>query len=326
MEQMGQSQCIGQVNTNDESVIESGSRVIVWCAPRSISTALLKCLSAVDGIEVWFEPFYRCLAIETPGTAISRSIESGAVEKGDTHTKTCQQLETFDANCSQEAKLSLSYSSVKHRLENSTSRHVFVKDISVAMTRVNFEHLPKGYRHTFLIRHPLRVFASLRKAVTSSFSDLGLLRDSARDEATFDIGRDHPLGDGSQMGVRETYELWKYVRENLESDPIVIDGDELLANPAEVLSKYCEAADLPYDKSLLTWDASVAVLNKWIIVGDGSLEKLIPFYGRALRSSHFSTPSEIPSRDHVTPDVIRCTDEVMKYYEEMYQCRLKLVT
>ncbi|XP_071489791.1 uncharacterized protein [Diadema antillarum] len=323
MESVGYSQRVGQSTSSDETVIESGSRVILWCVPRSISTALTKCLSAVDGIEVWFEPFWRCLAIETPGTALSRS-KSGAEEENKlTDTKTCQQAKTVDTNYTQETEQTFSYSSVKHRLENSTSRHVFVKDISVAMTRVNFEHLPKGYRHTFLIRHPLRVFASLRKAVTSSFSDLGLLRDSARDEATFDIGRDHPLGDGSQMGVRETYELWKYVRENLESDPIVIDGDELLANPAEVLSKYCEAADLPYDKSLLTWDASVAVLNKWIIVGDGSLEKLIPFYGRALRSSHFSTPSEIPSRDHVTPDVIRCTDEVMKYYEEMYQCRLK---
>ena len=36
----------------------TGVRVILWCVPRTISTALTKCLSHIDGMETWFEPFY----------------------------------------------------------------------------------------------------------------------------------------------------------------------------------------------------------------------------------------------------------------------------
>ena len=37
-----------------------GSRVIIWCVPRSISTALTKCLSFIDGMQVWFAPYVYC--------------------------------------------------------------------------------------------------------------------------------------------------------------------------------------------------------------------------------------------------------------------------
>ena len=36
------------------------SRTIMWCVPRSGSTALTKCLSFIDGIEVWMEPYAYC--------------------------------------------------------------------------------------------------------------------------------------------------------------------------------------------------------------------------------------------------------------------------
>ena len=34
-----------------------GSRTILWCVPRSISTAFCKCVSFIEDIEVWFEPY-----------------------------------------------------------------------------------------------------------------------------------------------------------------------------------------------------------------------------------------------------------------------------
>ena len=32
-------------------------RVKLWCVPRSTSTAILKCLTYVPNIQVWFEPY-----------------------------------------------------------------------------------------------------------------------------------------------------------------------------------------------------------------------------------------------------------------------------
>ena len=37
--------------------VDNGSRTFLWCIPRVMSTALCKCLSFIDGMEVWFEPY-----------------------------------------------------------------------------------------------------------------------------------------------------------------------------------------------------------------------------------------------------------------------------
>ena len=39
-----------------------GSRTILWCIPRSVSTALMKCLSFIEDNEVWSEPYSFCYA------------------------------------------------------------------------------------------------------------------------------------------------------------------------------------------------------------------------------------------------------------------------
>ena len=47
-------------STNSADIADCGSRTFLWCVPRSTSTALTKCLSFIEGIEVWFEPFCYC--------------------------------------------------------------------------------------------------------------------------------------------------------------------------------------------------------------------------------------------------------------------------
>ena len=37
------------------------TRTFLWCVPRSGSTALTKCLTAIEGMNVWFEPFISCV-------------------------------------------------------------------------------------------------------------------------------------------------------------------------------------------------------------------------------------------------------------------------
>ena len=38
-------------------------RIIMWSAPRTASTAITKCLAAIDGMEVWLEPYnHACTA------------------------------------------------------------------------------------------------------------------------------------------------------------------------------------------------------------------------------------------------------------------------
>ena len=38
----------------------SRNRTFLWCTPRSCSTVLTKCLSGVEALQVWFEPYCFC--------------------------------------------------------------------------------------------------------------------------------------------------------------------------------------------------------------------------------------------------------------------------
>ncbi|XP_071477861.1 uncharacterized protein [Diadema antillarum] len=303
---------------------EARSRTIMWCVPRTISSAVTKCFSAIDGIEVWFEPYFYCLGTET---VIARDRNLTIPKEYEGNEDLYQQAADYLQAVRRWNALKpqhLSYASIQRFLERSTGIHVFVKDMATAMKSCNFEFLPKGYKHTFLIRHPLRVFNSLRKATYTRFSELGMICGESLDEKTVDVGRDYIFMDPSKLAFGELYELWKYVRENLDRDPIVIDADDLLSNPAELLPKYCEAIGLPYDESLLKWNASMSLTGKWNVAGADLIESIKCFYDRALTTGTFGPPGPMPSRDHVTPDVIRCTDAVMKYYDELYESRLRV--
>jgi Sulfotransferase domain len=84
-----------------------------------------------------------------------------------------------------------------------------------------------GFRHAFLIRDPERMIASyLRKRESAAFEDFGLERQA-------------------DFFEREAARLGRA--------PPVIDADDVLADPAGVLSKLCAALDIPWSPAMLSW-------------------------------------------------------------------------
>ena len=214
-----------------------------------------------------------------------------------------------------------SYGSVKRRLEHATSKHVFVKDMSIGVTKDTYEYLPEGYKHTFLIRNPLRTIYSYREEMFPTLASAGVLGNGITHD-TYDLERDDRFFSQGCF-VKEQYDVWMHVKENLDNNPVVIDADDLLIKPKETLSAYCAAVGLPYSDSLLKWDASTDIAKKIKAPGSNMLIDMTCFQ-KAMESSEFMSPSKLPSRDHLTPDVIRCSEKVMKYYEELYKHRLEV--
>lgn len=198
-----------------------------------------------------------------------------------------------------------------------------------AVNKDVFQFLPEGFKHTFIIRHPLRVFQSNRKAMFTQLSMVGILEGDAADEDKFDLERDDPYV-GPGLLFKDVYDVWQHCRQNLDDDPIVIDADDLLAKPAEVLTKYCQAVGLPYDESLPVFGGSsdLDVFKIWKSpISEEELRLTVSaFSAKAVTSTEFLPANELPSRDQVTPDVIRCTDQIMEYYDEMYESRIKVWT
>ncbi|XP_071498619.1 uncharacterized protein [Diadema antillarum] len=297
---------------------DSGARVILWCVPRTISSALAKCLGAIEGTEIHFEPYTYSYLAGRSYKAVSGDEIPKVYEGNEEALDKAAQIIASEAQTDVDPKR-LAYASVKNLLETSSSKHVFVKDMGAGLTDDTFQFLPERYQHTFLIRNPKRSINSYRKAMYTQFSQLGLLEGEAANEQTYDVERDDKyFPPGCYM--KELYDVWKSVRENIDSDPIVIDADDLLNKPAEVLSAYCAAVGLPYSESLLEWDASIDSLKSWKAAGDNLVIDVVNFYGTAMRSSKFFPASKFP--ENLTPDVIRCSDRVMKYFDEMYESRL----
>nr|XP_054768594.1 uncharacterized protein LOC129276203 [Lytechinus pictus] len=300
-----------------------GSRTILWCVPRAISTAFAKCLSYIEDTEVWFEPYTYSYAARVQYELHTKLKIPKEYEGNEKIFETVKEYTDRVINTKSEPDR-LPYGSVKRSLEKSTAKHVFVKDMAFGVPDGYREYLPKGYRHTMLIRDPERFLMSYRRTIFKHYSDVGALKGEAANEKTFDLQRDDDFIANSQgWYMKDLYDLWKYLQDS-GIDPIIIDGDDLLTKPAETLSAYCAAVGLPYNDSLLRWDASVEAFKKMKACGDNLLMDIVTFYGTAMKSSCFLPPRKKPPRDQLPADVIKGSDEVMKYFEEMYEARLKV--
>ncbi|XP_071483451.1 uncharacterized protein [Diadema antillarum] len=300
-----------------------GSKIFLWCVPRVISSAFAKCLSAIPEMEIYFEPFLYC---NLAGRVYKKSHgeDLPLVYKGNEEVlgKAAELLGGIARSKMESSRLA--YSTMKETLESTQSKYVFVKDMASGVASDDTrKYLPSGFKYTFLIRDPIRSISSYRKAMFAQFTELGLLKDESANEQTYDVERDDILFP-SGCYVEELYDLWKYVKENIDSDPIVIDADDLLTKPAEYLKAYCDKVGLPYTESLLKWEASTESLKSWKAAGDNLVLDVVNFYGSAMRSSEFFPPSRKPDPNKLTRDVRRCADKVMKFYNEMAESKLKL--
>jgi hypothetical protein len=145
---------------------------------------------------------------------------------------------------------------------------------------------PVGYEdfarftHAFLIREPERMIASyLRKREAAQFEDFGLERQA---------------------------EFFEREADRLGHAPPVIDANDLLTNPAGVLSKLCEALGILWDRAMLSWTP-------------GRRETDGPWaphwYGAVEKSTGFGPPEteavDLPS------EVRRVADQCRPYYDRL---------
>ncbi len=192
---------------------------------------------------------------------------------------------------------------------------VFVHDQAFGL-QGRYENIPRGYTHTFLIRNPYRQFPSWKKAMVKLIPSM----------------IDKPFSDMPQklvpekFGLGELYDLMVYVRDKLGQTPIIIDADDLQANPSSVLSQYCDLIGVKFSESLLHWEAGDKIMDSWI----GSKKLLTAnkmeeggYYEDALNSTEFQPPKDMPSRDQIDADLLPLIDQYMPMYEKMHSMRIQ---
>nr|XP_054773250.1 uncharacterized protein LOC129281334 [Lytechinus pictus] len=311
-------------------------RVIMWCVPRSISTAIAKCFSFIDNAEVYFEPyclaFFQDFTLKMMGMPLPKSSSDFQPEAALARIGAMVKGTPMEAMFMPE-KINMSLfirDGVRQKLDDQPAdKPTFVKDMAYGVTGY-LDLLPKkeaGYKHTFLIRDPERMFPSWRTLLMAQVAQMPIPGQKPIDPATFDMTTEVPFMMPGYT-YKCQYDLWKHVKENFDSNPVVIDVDELLANPAEMLPKYFEACGMPWDAKYLQWDASPDIVKSWQclfpMTGTRADDIVGVTHVKALESSGFRASKPKIPRSEMTPDTIKAIDATADYYKEMAEARIKL--
>ncbi|XP_072181536.1 uncharacterized protein [Diadema setosum] len=312
----------GMATTSEQDAREQRQprRLILWCNPRSGSTALAKCLTYLgEDTEIWFEPFTFSQLSEMHAKKMIMDLPkeftgNEAIFHG--MAKTIQAYFPYPSKVNPEL---LAYGGIKKNLEASSSRAVVVKAMAVAIHDF-YDYIPSGFRHAIFIRDPRRVVPSFRKMMID-FKKLD------PNDNSIDLEEVHPSYPTLHW-YGEIYALWKHIREKFEPNPLIIDTEDFLADPATYLRKICELIDVEYRDDLLEWDPSMEAIKKWkhccneLLTSGGVSGALL--FQRAFCSSKFvPTSSPTPSLEDLTPDYVRIIGKCQDLYNEMYQHRFK---
>ncbi|XP_077869599.1 uncharacterized protein LOC144361500 [Saccoglossus kowalevskii] len=170
------------------------------------------------------------------------------------------------------------------------------------------KYLPQGFIHTFMIRDPI-------KTVPSFYN---LLKVSIKEKAwDCDLIETCKTTSGN---IQPVYDLFKYVKDDLGQTPIIVESDDLVNSPREVIQKYCRATGIPFYESMLKWEPGN--ISHWpdILTTQGFVHS----FQRAIDSSSFEA-QETPlkdAREELPKELTTFIEESRKPYYEMTKFKL----
>ncbi|CAM0140661.1 hypothetical protein VKS41_006688 [Umbelopsis sp. WA50703] len=255
--------------------------IMLWTHPRSRSTAFERVFIHREDIECFHEPY------------------GDSYYYGETRVS-----KRFDEeHCKAHKHSNVTYESVTQELLNGTQgKRVFAKDMAYYLynsesrkLQIPRETLTKMY-HTFLIRTP-------EKSIPSYY------RLCKGDTTTFDHF------DPSEAGYTELRWFFDLIRNQTGVAPIVLDAEELVKHPKELMKKYCEAIDLDFSPDMLEWQpATVKQFDKWS-----------GWHEEVQQSTGFGQYANANKQDDDMPAIVQDTIKAnMPDFEYLQQFALKL--
>ncbi|XP_071952487.1 uncharacterized protein [Antedon mediterranea] len=283
-------------------------RVMLWMVPRSLAMPVVRSMSKLDNVEIINEPF-ACAASLGPERSSTWNDEAINI---------LDKSMASVADAGQDHK-KYTFSWVKESLLEAPHEGkdvVFVKDTSVSLVG-KLDCAPKGYRHTFIIRHPNKVYKSWKALLVKLLTE---------DVAKMGMDAMLKLSGAEGYGFEEHYKLYEHVKSmGLDSEPVIIDADDLQTNPEATLRKYCEAIGVKFSDSMMSWEADQCAADDWSM---SQLQlaghKMVGTYKEAFDSVGFKKSDNMdpPPRSELSDDLLTCIDHAMPFYEKMLAKKL----
>ena len=271
-------------SSNAAQESENVTKVFLWTAPRCISTAFERSIMNLKNGKVFHEP-YSVVYYFGPQRKSTRYL-----------TDPVQPEATLE-------DVSKVLAAEYHE-----KKFIFSKDMAYYLDG-NYEILTqKGlseYKHSFLIRNP-------KKAVPS------LYRASVNAKKT---GWDY--FDSDEVGFHQLLELYEFVVKELDSKPVILDADDLLESPEEMMKKYCEATGLVYEENMTSWKPG-AEIPEWKM-WDGWHDAVLNSTGLTQKRKSQAKPMKLEKKASFEKEEVVCSvNDSLKCYEILYDKRLRL--
>jgi len=145
----------------------------------------------------------------------------------------------------------------------------------------------------------------------SQVTNVFLIRDPARVLASYAAKSEHVTPE--DIGFRMQQELFDLAHKDGEI-PVVVDAQDIRANPAEMLKKLCAAVDLDFDPVMLSWPAGPRP-------EDGIWSK--HWYDAVWKSTGFAPP-ETKEPPVLSGSLKEIEQEVRGHYDYMRKFRITL--
>lgn len=254
----------------------SKNRVLLWTAPRCVSTAFERSIMTLKNSKILHEPY-------------SAVFYFGPEKQSPRYA-------------SQETNQQATYSSISKMLQKEYDGKDFVFAKEMAYCVENKFHIFteegfKNFKHSFLIRNPLKAVYSLYKASTNPKL----------------TGWDY--FDPAEAGFRQMVELYDFIERNIHRDPIVVDADDLLDYPDEILKSYCEAVGLEYEENMTSWEPGP--VPEWDVWAGWHEDALKSSGFKARVKKNRNRPCAAFDMEDLPPEVAAVVEECMPYYERL---------
>ena len=261
-------------------------KVILWTAPRCLSTAFYRSISTLKRTkhfqELFSGPHY--FGPERRNVRFPPGSEVGNLTEKDLTYDTCKQTILADY---------------------SNADLIFTKEMAYCFPESMWHELTTGgfedFIHTFLIRDPQRAIYSNYKAI---------LKDNVGD-ATMDP---------SEVGFIELHKLYNFIKTKKDTTPVVVDAIDLQTHPDETMKSYCEATGIQFDPNMTKWEkgSSENRYKLWSPVWYSTVDQSTGFIKIKLEDQEPLPLHELPHY------IIKYIDESRRYYDDMKRACLKI--
>ncbi|MCP4332747.1 MAG: sulfotransferase family protein [Gammaproteobacteria bacterium] len=197
-------------------------------------------------------------------------------------------------------KPGLNFDTVLARLQAAANRRpVFSKDMAQFTDHLWQGDFLDNFEHSFLIRDPAKILTSLQRSWIKLNNAEGFTR--------------------NEIGFEEQRGLFDLLCDKHGSAPVVIDSDDLLADPPAMVTKYCDAIGVPFIAEALSWEPGSRGEVLWYDGDDG-------IWHESLKNSNGlkAQPRKHVDIDDLPARLRTLYDDFLPHYQHLHAHRLHL--